>query len=316
MNPEAAIRIDICFCQEPTQGLETLLEGLEQKGIRATFCVAAGPDRSGLALLNALFEPGFLRRMLRLNPLRIYGWRTLLAGTLRPAGPVLSTELGSWLGQVHARGHDVALHGWDHRGWQNQISRWPVTRINAELTRAAGAFQRAGLSAQGSAAPAWRTTNRALNVAAQEGLAWASDLRGPHPLQPIDALGRRLGPPQIPVNLPTLDELLAWPDCPDSAARLAVLRAAARDLLRREEPPPLVYAAHPEVDGRGEAETFFAFVDDLRQMGLCFRTLGDLSGMLPTDLPVAELDRRRCRGRGGWVAAAGPDLPWLTRLSS
>jgi hypothetical protein len=47
------------------------------EGVKATFYLSMGPDRSGLAALSAL-RPGFLAKMTRTGAASVYGWRTVL----------------------------------------------------------------------------------------------------------------------------------------------------------------------------------------------------------------------------------------------
>src|SRR5437867_2081432 len=96
-----------------------------------------GPDRSGAAIRRAL-RPSFLLKMWRTNPFRLYGVRTLLSGTLLPALPV-GAGAPALLRQIADEGHEVALHGWDHVGWQDRIDRLAPSAIRGDLTGAARA---------------------------------------------------------------------------------------------------------------------------------------------------------------------------------
>jgi len=82
-----ALRVDVDTRRGLAEGVPRLLEFFRRAGIRASFFVTMGPDRSGLAIRRAL-QPSFLFKMWRTNPLKLYGLRTLLSGTLLPALPV------------------------------------------------------------------------------------------------------------------------------------------------------------------------------------------------------------------------------------
>ena len=311
MSLIAAIRVDICCRRAATEALAPMRELLDRHSVPATWCVATGPDRSGLALSNALLEPGFSRRMLRVNPLRTYGLRSLVAGTLLPAETIFSADVAKALIEMGAAGHEVALHGHDHRAWQNRIGRWPNERIAADLEASRAAIDSAGIEARGSAAPAWRATELSVEALSGLGLLWASDLRAREPLRLVNSGGKQQGPPQIPVNLPTCDELIAWPDV-GSADRASTLAGMVRTLVSLPPPiPPLIYCAHPEVDALIDSRPLQRFVELLRAEGGRFATLGEIAVGLTDRLPLRRLKRARCRGRGGWVATDGSELPWL-----
>src|SRR5439155_127103 len=82
-----ALRVDVDTRRGLAEGIPRLLELFRRAGVRASFFVTLGPDRSGLAIRRAV-QPSFLYKMWRTNPLKPYGLRTLLSGTLLPALPV------------------------------------------------------------------------------------------------------------------------------------------------------------------------------------------------------------------------------------
>ena len=75
--PILALRVDVDTRRGLREGVPRLLELFRRREVRASFFVALGPDRSGLAIRRA-WRPSFLVKMARTNPLRLYGWRTLL----------------------------------------------------------------------------------------------------------------------------------------------------------------------------------------------------------------------------------------------
>ena len=78
--------------------------------------------------------------------------------------------------------------------------------------------------------------------------------------------------------------------------------------------PPLVYAAHPEVDALIDPRPLERFVEMVGAEGGSFATLTEIAAGLGEELPIRSLTRARCLGRGGWVAADGSELPWLQHL--
>ena len=104
-----ALRVDVDTRRGLAEGVPRLLELFRRAGVRASFFVTLGPDRSGLAIRRAL-RPSFLYKMWRTNPLKLYGLRTLLSGTLLPALPV-GAGAPALLRQIADEGHEVAPHG-------------------------------------------------------------------------------------------------------------------------------------------------------------------------------------------------------------
>src|SRR5262249_36765211 len=114
-------RIDVHTRRGLDEGVPRLLELFRRFSIRASFFVTMGPDNSGRAIRRAL-RPSFLAKMWRTNPLKLYGLRTLLSGTLVPAR-LVGAAAPPILRQIAAEGHEVAPHGWHHVGWQDRIHR-------------------------------------------------------------------------------------------------------------------------------------------------------------------------------------------------
>jgi len=107
-----ALRVDVDTRRGLEEGVPRLLALLRRLDLRASFFVTMGPDRSGRAIRRAL-RPSFLLKMWRTNPLRLYGLRTLLSGTLLPARlvgagapalPLPGSLLGDELGEAFAAG--------------------------------------------------------------------------------------------------------------------------------------------------------------------------------------------------------------------
>src|SRR5262250_564377 len=132
------LRVDIDTRRGLDEGVPRLLALFRRLGIRASFFVTMGPDHSGRAIRRAL-RPSFLAKMWRTNPLKLYGLRTLLSGTLVPAR-LVGGGAPAMLRQIAAEGHEVAPHGWDHVAWQDRIHRLDTVAVRADLDLAARAF--------------------------------------------------------------------------------------------------------------------------------------------------------------------------------
>lgn len=292
-----ALRVDVDTRRGLEEGVPRLLDLFRRTGTRASFFVTMGPDRTGRALRRAL-RPSFLMKMWRTNPVRFYGLRTLLSGTLLPAR-LVGAGMPALLRALAAEGHEVAPHGWDHVRWQDRVHRLPVAAIRAELLQAARAFEAAlGVRPSASAAPGWRTSPEALTIQEELGLRYASDVRGTAPFRPaVD--GGALRTIQVPTTLPTLDELLG---------RVRDLSGA---LLMALRPGLNVFTLHAEVEGGPLLGTFTEFLEVTRRMGTALSRLDEaVADVLATgdDVPVAPVTRARVGGRSGWVASQG--LAW------
>ncbi len=271
-----------------------LLALFHRTGTRASFFVAMGPDRSGLAIRRAL-RPSFLAKMWRTNPLRLYGVRTLLSGTLLPPR-LVGSGVPALLRRIAEEGHEVAPHGWDHVRWQDRVHRLPAALIRAELTRAVQAFEAiVGVRPHASAAPGWRTSPAALEVQEELGLRYASDVRGTTPFRP-SVEGGALKTMQVPTTMPTLDELLG---------RAQNLPGTLISALR---PGLNVFTLHAEVEGGPLLGAFEEFLDRARRADARLTSLEEAAGeaLAAGDaLPVAPVVRCRVDGRSGWVAGQG-----------
>jgi peptidoglycan/xylan/chitin deacetylase (PgdA/CDA1 family) len=273
-------------------GVPRLLELFRRLDVVASFFVTMGPERSGTAIRRA-WRPSFLLKMLRTNPFRLYGVRTLLAGTLLPARPV-GAGAPAMLRAIAAAGHEVAPHGWDHFGWQDRVERLGAAAVRIELVAAARAFETAlGTPPVASAAPGWRMTGGALLVQEELGLAYATDVRGQAPFRPrVD--GGALKTLQVPTTMPTMDELLGR-----VANVEGVLTDALGDALN-------VFTLHAEVEGGPLVERFGAWLASVRRTGRPVSTLRAVAeAARAAAVPERPVTRGHVAGRSGWVAVEG-----------
>jgi len=265
------LRVDVCTYRALRDGVPGILDVLKRCGARATFCVAFGPDASGLALLKML-RPSFAWKMLRSNAALTYGLATALYGTLLPS-PLVGAGLPDLVRRIRDEGHEVAAHGWDHRRWQDRMERFPRERLHAEFRRMADAFQGIlGAPLAAFASPAWMVTRDLLDLEETEGLRWAADSRGTEPFLPAFK-GRDFKVPQLPVTLPTLDEALGI---------LTRRQFIEQSLVAiRAQMQYCCYCAHAEAEGRADQ----ALLEEiLQRAGRPTAPLGET--------PLADLPRR------------------------
>jgi TolA-binding protein/peptidoglycan/xylan/chitin deacetylase (PgdA/CDA1 family) len=286
------------------EGVPRLVALFDRLGLRASFFVTMGPDRTGLALRRA-WRPSFLVKAWRSRAWRLYGLRTLLRGTLLPAVPV-GAGAPTLLRALASAGHEVAPHGFDHVAWQDRVHRMSAPRVRADLRAAAEAYAAAlGRPPAASAAPGWRTAPLALVIQDEFGYRYASDVRGDGPFRPV-VDGRVLVTVQVPTTVPTLDELLGRTRDPAE-----VVTAALRPGLN-------VLAFHAEVEGGPWLRWAETLLGRLVRRGIAAGPVGEVAGpwlACPEALPARPVRRGRVPGRSGWLAVAGSALLGIVLLA-
>ncbi len=297
-----ALKVDCDTYVGTRDGVPRLLELFATRGIRATFFFTLGPDRSGVAARRFLTTPGFFAKMLRSRAGSLYGFPTVVYGTLLRA-PLIGERCVSKIRSVAEAGHEAGVHGWDHVGWHDGLDRWPAERIRAEYGRAHEEYERIfGGPARASAAPGWRANARSLELEEERSLLYTSNSRGGPPFYP-QADGRVFRTLEIPSTLPTLDETLAWPSLPSEEDQRKFFREAPRATE--------VHTIHAEVEGRSKLALFAQILDDWIDRGIRFVTLGELAREIldrREEVPVRPLTRTTLPGRGGAVATGWPEI--------
>lgn len=292
------LRVDVDTHDGMRDGVPRLLDVMAEQGVKATFYFAMGPDRSGLAVLNAL-RPGFLRKMTRTGAASVYGWRTVLSGTLLPARPI-GTAFPEIARRTRDEGHETGVHAWDHRQWQDRLFRFPPEKTAAELNKGFRAYREIyGEAPCTYAAPAWLSNDDALLHEETYGLAYASDCRGTEPFLPVVG-GRTLRTPQVPATLPTLDEALGDTFTNSPTYFAAMVEAAARSSWP-------VFTLHAELEGGPYAEDFRTFLHLAQSAGLRCVPLGELLAERRRQgpLPACPLHHAPVRGRHGVLSTQG-----------
>ena len=292
---QLGLRVDVDTRIGMREGVPRLLDLFRKLGIRVSFFVSFGPDHSGRAM-RRLWRPSFLLKMLRTNPLRLYGLKTLLYGTLLPSQPI-GEGAPELLRSVAAQGHELGIHGYDHVRWQDRLESMDEAEIERELGLSVAAYERVmGVRPSSSAAPGWRCTASSLMVQDRLGFLYASDVRGTCPFFPVEN-GVNFKTLQIPTTLPTMDELIG---------RVKDIR---NTLLSYIHDGLNVLTVHAEVEGRVYHSLFGSILEGALERKLVIGPLleiaqstlqGDVNG-----IPHLPLRRGRVPGRSGWIAQQG-----------
>lgn len=296
-----ALKVDVDTWRGTREGVPQLLRLLERHGAGATFLFSLGPDHTGRAI-RRVFRRGFLSKVSRTSVVEHYGIRTLLYGTLLP-GPDIGAREAPLMRSVASHGFETGIHTWDHIRWQDHVARatpqWTRNEMRKAVERYADVF---GAAPRTHGAAGWQMNEAAYALEREFGFDYASDGRGTHPFQPVDARGDPLGVPQLPTTLPTLDELIGLDG-------LAADNVHERVLALTAAAPPAghVYTLHAELEGMRLAGAFDRLLAGWKAQGyrlVCARALFD--SIDRARLPHHRVGTGEVAGRSGTLAIQGP----------
>jgi len=284
------LRVDIDTFRGTRFGVPCLLEIFKRHNVSASFFFSVGPDNMGRHLWR-LIRPAFLLKMLRSGAASLYGWDILLRGTLWPGAPI-GRRLAPVIRDTAAAGHEVGLHAWDHHRWQSRLDRMSEAEIRSELRRGYECLTTIlGHPPDCSAAAGWRCDARVLAVKEGFSFLYNSDCRGSSLFRPALATGA--GTPQVPVTLPTYDELIGRGGIDDGNYNRRLLDLIRPDRLN-------VLTVHAEVEGIVCATLFDRFLREAGERGIRPVPLGEILGTAG-DLPTAGIRQGPIAGRQGAV---------------
>jgi len=286
------LRIDVDTFRGTKTGVPNLCKILAEHNLNASFFFSLGPDNMGRHLWR-LLRPAFFMKMLRSKAASLYGWDILLKGTFFQ-GPLIGERLAEVIARVPNHGHEIGLHAWDHFHWQVHIDTMDRQTIRRSLEKGYDQLIRiTGKPPICSAVPAWKCNNRVLLE--KEGLHfnYNSDCRGRSIFYPV-VDGETLSQPQIPVTLPTYDEVIGHKGVSAENYNDYIF-----SLMKPEDLN--VLTIHAEVEGISCAKMFDQFLKKARTKGISFVPLGSF---LKENIPVgnSSIVPGKISGREGWIS--------------
>lgn len=224
----------------------------------------------------------------------------MFAGTLLPS-KYLVREMAEFRTQFQGGGHRLGLHGYDHFDWQDAVDRWSVEHIRQLIQQGVSSFEHVlEITPREFAVPGWifnKAVARALDHFDWE---YASDCRGATPFYPIwpDYQSQTL---QVPVTLPTIDELL-----------VEMSEPAAYQILTNEltQQQMAVHTIHTEIEGQSGFAAFQEWLMCLQDNGCRFIQLADVAADIRASSAIltCEILRENVPGRFDRVAIQGKEV--------
>jgi hypothetical protein len=201
MNKILGLKIDVDTYWGMKRGVPSLLRILGEFGFKGTFYLSIGPDASGRAILQLFRNPLFLKKMWRTDAVGLYGFRTALYGTLLPS-PLIALSFPELVHNIILEGHEVQFHAWDHRRWQDELSRRSSDWIRNWFERGVEGFATlTGYAPASFSAPAWLVDDRVMEIVKEYTFNYLSCTRAREPF-----IHEGCGIVEIPSDLPCLEE--------------------------------------------------------------------------------------------------------------
>ena len=293
-------KIDVDTYEGMRDGVPRLLQTLKDTGVKATFCLSFGPDNSGKAIFKLFKDPKFLKKMLKTGAPKLYGWRTVLSGTLIPAKDI-ALSFPDLVKEIEQQGHEVIVHAWNHRHWQDNLHKMDKEAIRKEFRNSFDAYKKIlNKSPHAVAAPGWQTNPLSLEVEDELGLLYASDLRNGPPCF-LRFKNKTFKTLQIPTTGLCIEELLTIGIRDEKELKHNLLTSVL-------DAPYPVMAVHAEVEG-GIFNDFFEreIIPYIKEKNYNILTLKELSQQLLThkdSIPTRDFCWIELPGRSGTVASS------------
>ncbi len=289
---KVGLRIDVDTFRGAKLGVPNLCRLLAQRSIKGTFFFSVGPDNMGRHLWR-LLRPTFLWKMLRTKAATLYGWDIVFKGTFWP-GPVIGERLGDVIRDAADAGHEIGLHAWDHHAWQAHIDSMDSDDIYQSISKGVTLLTRLlGHPPVCSAVPGWKCNNLVLLVKERFAFTYNSDCRGENIFYPLVDV-KKLSQPQIPVTLPTYDEVVGREGITSENYNEHLLSLVVPNKLN-------VLTIHAEAEGIACGDLFDRFLEMSQAKGITFVPLGELLTESASPGSAAVVAKKN-PGREGWLA--------------
>lgn len=286
------LRVDVDTFRGTRDGVPALCKIFAANHICATFFFSVGPDNMGRHLWR-LARPAFFIKMARSKAAKLYGWDILLRGTIWP-GPVIGTKLREVIRATASNGHEIGLHAWDHQFWQRRIEKMESASIRGEIKRGFEMLSGIiGAPPACSAVPGWKCTDQVLIEKQEWPFRFNSDCRGFSIFTPM-VNGKRISQPQVPVTLPTYDEVVGRESITPESFGDYLLSQLRRDRIN-------VLTIHAEVEGIVAKNEFVKFIQKAMALGYEFCPLGAFVNGADA-IPAGIISAGTIPGREGWAS--------------
>jgi len=284
------LRIDVDTFRGTRDGVPNLIRIFKHHSIQASFFFTVGPDNMGRHLWR-LLKPAFLLKMLRSNAASLYGWDIIFRGTLWP-GPNIGQRLAYIIKDTQHAGHEIGLHAWDHHRWQAKIDSMSPVEIHGEIEKGMQSLNSIlNEPVICSAAAGWKCTQNVLAEKNHYSMRYNSDCRGNSMFRPL--INGQPGTVQIPVTLPTYDEIVGRNNIDDANYNHYILDLIKPDQLN-------VLTIHAEVEGISKQQLFEDFLRKAKAKNINCVPLGQMLHDAD-NVPTGEITLRPIEGREGTV---------------
>jgi undecaprenyl phosphate-alpha-L-ara4FN deformylase len=294
------LRIEVSTVRALVHGVPRLVEMLKEQQAGATFLFAFGAEHTG-RIAGRLLGRRIEGRFRPLRQIQRYGTRALLSGTVL-RGARLAADHADAMRLAQHEGFEVGVLAADHVAWRKRGARKDAAWTRDQMEAARSAFDTVfGHSPQVHGAAGWQVNLDSLRLTQRLGYEYASDTRGSAPFLPVWR-AEIVACPQLPVTLPTLDELNSQ----------LPLDSAVERLLELTRDAPLnghLYAARADLEGVAFATQFDDLLSRWRGQGYELLSLKDYAESLADrDLPRHEIEFGELTPGFGTVAKQGREF--------
>lgn len=281
-----ACRIDVDYPRLAPGAVPYMLDVLDSYGSKATFFVTTGISKKSLSA-SSLINVQYLLRLFRL---RAWNLLSIASG---------ACSLSDLVAQISGRGHEVAIHGYDHRWWMENIWTASIEDIEHDIESAYGELRKiSGACEVAWGSPGWRTNAQVLDILAGKSVKYFSECWGSSPF--ITRLqGRRWkGIPHLPITLPSLETLVV---CEKLVPADAVQKVLDRPADRYD-----MFVCHDYYEGDLRRDLFRLFLEEVDKRG--WRTVSLSS--IASEIQAAGIQLPECGLRRGPVEGFVGDVSW------